>query len=185
MSILFEPFTLRNLTLPNRVVMAPMTRNFSPDGIPGPNVADYYSRRAEANVGLILSEGTVVNRPEAANDANIPHFHGEAALAGWKAAVDGVHAKGGLFAPQIWHTGLVRAQMPDRPRPAEPEGPSGLFKPDEPLGKAMSEEDVADTIEAFAQACADAVAIGCDAIELHGAHGYLCLLYTSPSPRDA
>ena len=173
MSILFEPFTIRNLTLPNRVVMAPMTRNFSPGGVPGQNVADYYAKRAEANVGLIVSEGTVINRPGAANDSGIPHFHGEKALAGWKKVVDDVHAKGGLFAPQIWHTGIVKPQFPDKPRPGEPEGPSGLFKPDEPLGNAMTENDVIDTIEAYAQACEDAVAIGCDAVELHGAHGYL------------
>lgn len=173
MSILFEPFTLRNLTIPNRVAMAPMTRNFSPNGVPGQNVADYYGKRAEANVGLIISEGTVVNRPEAANDGGIPHFHGDAALAGWKNAVDAVHANNGLFAPQIWHTGCFREQLPHYQRPGETEGPSGLFKPDEPYGKAMTEEDVADTVAAFAQACEDAVSIGCDAIEIHGAHGYL------------
>ncbi|WP_299295970.1 NADH:flavin oxidoreductase [uncultured Erythrobacter sp.] len=174
MSVLFEPFKIRNLTLPNRVVMAPMTRNFSPNGVPGQNVADYYAKRAESDVGLIVSEGTTVNRPEASNDAGIPHFHGEASLAGWKNVVDAVHAKGGLFAPQIWHTGGVREQIPKAySRPGEAEGPSGLYMPDQPYGKAMTEEDVADTVEAFAQACEDAVAIGCDAIELHGAHGYL------------
>lgn len=173
MSILFEPFKIRGVALPNRIAMAPMTRNFSPNGVPGQNVADYYGRRAEGEVGLIISEGTVVNRPEAANHPGIPHFHGEAALAGWKNVVDTVHAKGGLFAPQIWHTGAMPEQMPDAPRPGEPEGPSGLLKPDQPYGKAMTQNDVIDTIDAFASAAKSAVEIGCDVIEFHGAHGYL------------
>ena len=79
---LFQPFHSAKLDLANRIVMAPMTRSFSPGGVPGANVADYYARRADAQVGLIVTEGTVVNRPGAANDPNVPHFHGEAALLG-------------------------------------------------------------------------------------------------------
>ena len=172
-SVLFEPFTLKNLTIPNRIVMAPMTRNFATGGVPGQDVADYYRRRAEGQVGLIVTEGTVVNRPEAANEPNIPHFHGNAALAGWQNVVDEVHKVGGKIAPQIWHTGTVRAQFPDRPRKGPSEGPSGLFKANEPEGQAMTEEDVADTIAAFATAAGDAVRMGFDTVELHGAHGYL------------
>ncbi len=173
MSPLFEPFTSRGLTLPNRVAMAPMTRNFAVDGIPGPGIVDYYRRRAEGEVGLILSEGTVIDRPEARNDPGIPFFHGEEALAGWADVLAAVHDAGGRIAPQIWHTGLTRPQFPDRPRPGEPEGPSGLFRPGEPYGKAMSEEDVADTVDAFVRAAADAVRLGFDCVEFHGAHGYL------------
>ena len=83
---LFSPFTLKNLTLQNRVVMAPMTRNFSPGGIPNQAVADYYERRAEGNVGLILTEGTVIERPASKNEANIPNIYGEA-LEGWAKVV--------------------------------------------------------------------------------------------------
>lgn len=173
MSTLFSPFTIRGLTLPNRIVMAPMTRNFSDDGVPTAEMAEYYRKRAEGEVGLILSEGTVIDRPEARNDPGIPYFHGEAALAGWKNVVDTVHDAGGLFAPQIWHTGLVRGQFPDKPRPGTPEGPSGLYMPGEPYGQAMTRNDVIDTIDAYVDACRAAVEIGCDAIELHGAHGYL------------
>ena len=75
---LFQPFALKTLALKNRIVMAPMTRSFSPEGVPGDNVATYYRRRAEADVGLILSEGTVIDRPAARNDPQIPFFHGEA-----------------------------------------------------------------------------------------------------------
>lgn len=173
MSVLFEPFTVRGLTLKNRVVMAPMTRNFSPDGVPGADVAEYYRKRAEGEVGLIVTEGTVVDRPEARNEPNIPFFHGEEALGGWKNVVEQVHAEGGKIAPQIWHTGLVREQIKDRPRPGEPEGPSGLYLPGKPYGKAMTEEDVADAVDAFVRASVDAVRLGFDCIEFHGAHGYL------------
>jgi len=79
---LFKPLTIRGLTISNRIVMAPMTRYFSPDGVPGQNVADYYRRRGESDVGLIITEGTVVNRPGAANNPNIPKFYGEDSLAG-------------------------------------------------------------------------------------------------------
>ena len=173
MSPLLQPFTIRNLTIPNRVVMAPMTRNFAPDGVPGESNAEYYRKRAAGEVGLIVTEGTGIDRPESRNDPGIPKFHGEQPLEGWGGVVEAVHGEGGLIAPQIWHTGGVREQKPDRPRPGEAEGPSGLFKPDEPYGKAMSEEDVEDTVAAYVSAAEDAVKLGFDAIEFHGAHGYL------------
>ena len=171
-SPLFRPFTIRNLTLPNRVVMAPMTRNFSPGGQPGDNVVEYYRKRAEGEVGLILTEGTVIDRSGAANDPGIPHFH-SGALEGWGRVVESVHDAGGLIAPQIWHTGLVKAQRPDQERPGTPEGPSGLYKPGEPYGQAMSDADIADTIDAYVDSAKAAVELGFDAIEFHGAHGYL------------
>ncbi len=82
-SPLFEPYTLRGLTIPNRVVMAPMTRSFSPGGVPGENVAEYYGRRGDADVGLIITEGTTVGRGGASNDPKVPNFHKPDALAGW------------------------------------------------------------------------------------------------------
>ena len=81
---LFTPFSLSGVTLPNRIVMAPMTRNFSPGGVPGPDVAAYYRRRAQGGTGLILTEGTSPDHPQAANMPQIPHMYGEEALAGWK-----------------------------------------------------------------------------------------------------
>jgi 2,4-dienoyl-CoA reductase-like NADH-dependent reductase (Old Yellow Enzyme family) len=107
---LFRPFELKSLSLPNRVVMAPMTRTFAPEGVPGPANAAYYRRRAEGGVGLILSEGTVIDRPASRNEAAIPFFHGERALAGWKGVIDAVHAAGGKMGPQIWHTGSTVGQ---------------------------------------------------------------------------
>ncbi|MET3598121.1 NADH:flavin oxidoreductase [Martelella mangrovi] len=169
---LFRPFKFKKLELKNRIVMAPMTRSFSPEGIPGDNVAAYYRRRAQNDVGLILSEGTVIDRPTSKNDPAIPDFHGEKALAGWKNVIDTVHAAGGRMGPQIWHVANTVAS-PDYPDPDETESPSGFVKPGEKRGRAMSEEDIADTIAAYAKAAADAERLGFDVVELHGAHGYL------------
>ncbi len=170
---LFQPFALKSLTLKNRFVMAPMTRAFSPGGVPTPDVAAYYRRRAEGGVGLILSEGTVIDRPASANDPKIPRFHGDAALAGWKPVIDGVHQAGGAMGPQIWHMGVVESKDPDGFPDGPFEGPSGLVKPGETGGVAMSEGDIRDTIAAYAGAAGDAKRLGFDLVELHGAHGYL------------
>jgi 2,4-dienoyl-CoA reductase-like NADH-dependent reductase (Old Yellow Enzyme family) len=170
---LFEPFAYKNLSLPNRIVMAPMTRGFSPDGVPTDEVTGYYARRAEADVGLILSEGTGVARPASLNGASLPYFYGEKALAGWKNVIDAVHNAGGKMAPQLWHVGAVPSPFGNGPAPEDYESPSGLNAPDKTYGKIMSDEDVADTIAAFAQAAADAKRLGFDAAEIHGAHGYL------------
>lgn len=101
---LFSPFNLKTLNLKNRIVMAPMTRSFSPNGVPTDEVASYYQKRAEGEVGLILSEGTVIDRPSSSNDANVPHFYGDAALKGWKNVIDEVHAAGGQMGRKsgIW-----------------------------------------------------------------------------------
>ncbi|GMG87130.1 NADH:flavin oxidoreductase [Biformimicrobium ophioploci] len=170
---LFTPFKLHNLELPNRIVMAPMTREFSPGGIPGQDVADYYRRRAEGGTGLIITEGTTVNDPVASMSQQIPEFHGEAALAGWKKVVDDVHAAGGKIFPQLWHVGTARDQRkaanPDIPSA----GPSGLVKPGKQIAEPMTTEHIERVIQAFADAAADAQRLGFDGVEIHGAHGYL------------
>lgn len=170
---LFAPFALKSLQLKNRIVMAPMTRSFSPNGVPGADVAAYYRRRAEGQVGLILSEGTVVERPASSNDPNIPHFYGEAALAGWQHVIEEVHAAGGKMGPQLWHMGVMSEHRSGWKPSENFEGPSGLLKPGEATGKTMSENDITDTIAAFGRAAADAQRLGFDCLELHGAHGYL------------
>ncbi|RZK88434.1 MAG: 12-oxophytodienoate reductase, partial [Hymenobacter sp.] len=139
---LFSPFSLKSLQLKNRIVMAPMTRSFSPAGVPGADVAAYYRRRAEGQVGLILTEGTVVERPASSNDPNIPHFYGEQALAGWQQVVSEVHAGGGQIGPQLWHMGVMNEHHSGW-APAQPfEGPSGLVAPGKPKGNAMTENDI-------------------------------------------
>jgi 2,4-dienoyl-CoA reductase-like NADH-dependent reductase (Old Yellow Enzyme family) len=169
---LFSPFTLNGVTLPNRIVMAPMTRNFSPRGVPGPDVAAYYRRRAEGGVGLILTEGTSPNHAQAANMPQIPHLYGADALAGWARVVEGVHAAGGRIFSQIWHVGAVRGQTEPK-LPVSPISPSGLFKPGVKIGEPMTQGEIDAMIDAYAQAAADAQRVGFDGIEIHGAHGYL------------
>jgi 2,4-dienoyl-CoA reductase-like NADH-dependent reductase (Old Yellow Enzyme family) len=170
---LFRPFSLKSLNIRNRIVMAPMTRSFSPDGVPTPEVAAYYRKRAENEVGLILSEGTVIDRPSSSNDKDIPHFYGDQALAGWKNVIDSVHTAGGQMGPQIWHMGVMD-NHPSGWLPNQPfEGPSGLNRPGFNNGNTMTDADIADAIAAYARSAADAKRLGFDCVELHGAHGYL------------
>jgi 2,4-dienoyl-CoA reductase-like NADH-dependent reductase (Old Yellow Enzyme family) len=174
LAALFAPFSLAALRLENRIVMAPMTRNASPGGVPGANVAAYYRRRAEGGVGLILSEGTVVEHPAASGYANVPHFYGEAALAGWRAVIEAVHAAGGKMFPQLWHVGAVRRPGLEPYPEVGGYGPSGLAKQGgRVVCHVMSDSDIADVIAAFARAARDAQRLGFDGVELHGAHGYL------------
>lgn len=170
---LFEPFQTKTLNLRNRIVMAPMTRSFSPNGIPTEDVATYYAKRAAGDVGLILSEGTVIDRPASSNDANVPHFYGSDALAGWHKVIDRVHLAGGSMGPQIWHTGIMENHHSGWLPAAPFEGPSDLARPGFSNGKAMSEKDIEETISAFGKAAADAKRLGFDCVEIHGAHGYL------------
>ena len=171
--ILFQPLTIKSLTLKNRIVMAPMTRSFSPGGVPTAEVAAYYARRAHNEVGLIVTEGTGVARAASLNDRNVPRFHGDAELAAWKTVSDAVHTEGGKIAPQLWHVGAVRSQDPTWSPEGGYDSPSGLSSPGHQFGEAMSDEAVADAVDAFAKAAGAAKALGFDTIELHGAHGYL------------
>jgi 2,4-dienoyl-CoA reductase-like NADH-dependent reductase (Old Yellow Enzyme family) len=174
LNVLFQSYRLNGLNLPNRVVMAPMTRSMSPGGMPTAAVASYYRRRAQNGVGLIITEGTGVDRPAALNEPDMPRFHDEAALAGWKRVVDEVHAAGGHIAPQLVHVGhKISKSVPGWVPSAPYESPSGLSVTGDRVGHPMSEADVADTIEAFARAASDAERLGFDAIEVMGAHGYL------------
>jgi 2,4-dienoyl-CoA reductase-like NADH-dependent reductase (Old Yellow Enzyme family) len=172
--ILSRPISLNGLTVPNRIAMAPMTRMFSPGGVPGDDVRSYYARRAAAGVGLIVTEGTYVGHESAGQSDSVPRFHGEEQLAGWARVAEDVHAAGGTIVPQLWHIGMVRKQG-DPPFPDAPAvGPSGLVTAGaEPTGKAMTQADLDAVIGAFAEAAAAAERIGFDGVEIHGAHGYL------------
>jgi len=170
---LFRPFQIRGLALKNRIVMAPMTRSRSPGGIPNDDNIGYYARRAAADVGLIISEGTMTRRKGASGDENIPLFWGEQALAGWRRVIEAVHAAGGKMAPQIWHQGMARkpgtGHFPDAPS----DGPSGITLQGKQVADEPSEGEVLDMAQAYADAAADAKRLGFDCIELHGAHAYL------------
>ena len=171
--ILFTPFHSENLDLPNRIVMAPMTRSFSPGNVPGDDVAAYYRRRAEGGVGLIVTEGVSTNRVTATGTPNVPNIVTEAAKAGWKSVVEGVHAAGGKIAIQLWHEGPYRnpakTEHPDTPSWSA----SGLKVPGKPLWTPMSADEIETAITEFVDAAAAAKVIGFDAVEFHGAHSYL------------
>lgn len=170
---LFQPFSHKSLKLANRVIMAPMTRRFSPGGIPGPDVAAYYRRRAEGGVGLILTEGVAIDHPSAVYDPAIPFFYGQEALSAWTGILADAHRQGTLLMPQLWHTGgfrrLGNSPYPDVP----PVTPSGLYDPDTVVGAPMTEVQIADIIAAYGRSAAHAHRLGFDGVEIHGAHGYL------------
>ncbi|MBK51077.1 MAG: 12-oxophytodienoate reductase [Gammaproteobacteria bacterium] len=170
--ILFRPFNHPKLQLPNRIAMAPMTRQFSPQGIPDFEVRDYYRRRAEGEVGLIITEGTTVPHRAASSHVKIPKFHDES-LEGWASVVEAVHAAGSKIAPQLWHVGVIRkpgqGPYPDYPTVS----PSGYLRPEKKVVEPLSTAEIDQIIDAFTQSAANAKQLGFDALELHGAHGYL------------
>jgi 2,4-dienoyl-CoA reductase-like NADH-dependent reductase (Old Yellow Enzyme family) len=183
---LLQPLKVRGLTIANRVVMAPMTREMAADRIPGPDIAAYYRRRAEGQVGLIVTEGIGIDDPAAVDMPGVPILHGDAALAGWRHVVDEVHAAGGKIIPQLWHQGAMRdAALSPNPE-VGPRRPSGTIGP---LGKVslepdkverlvaetkpMTDSEIGDVIAAYARSAHNAMAVGFDGIAIHGGHGYL------------
>jgi len=181
-TVLFEPFTLKSLSLGNRIVMAPMGRAHAPDGVPHPDYSGYYRRRVEGGVGLILTEATAIPHPSAAFADNGTHLFGEQALGEWKRIVGAVHRAGGRIVPQLWHAGMQR--LPGtRPAEAGPIGPSGVWYPfpaakgvtaeGKVVGAAMGDAEIQSAIESFAEAVATAQALGFDGAEIHGGHGFL------------
>ncbi|WP_447528824.1 NADH:flavin oxidoreductase [Vreelandella sp. TE19] len=170
---LFEPFDLGSLSLANRIVMAPMTRNQSPGGVPTEEVAAYYKSRAAGGVGLIITEGTYIDHPGANGYPAVPAFHGDQALAGWQRVVEDVHAAGGKIVPQLWHVGRERRPGVEPQTSVPGFGPMSIVENDLEVVEAMTEDDMHDVAASFARAAMDAQRIGFDGIELHGAHGYL------------
>ena len=175
--VVFRPFHSAKLNLPNRLVMAPMTRALSPGGVPGPDVAAYYRRRAAAGVGLLITEGTWIDHPSASNEESVPRFYREDALLGWRRVVEEVHAVGGKIAPQLWHVGLTQkldlenlysAGCSETARLS----PSGYVGVDEKVAEGSSAEDIEAAIVAYGEGARVARELGFDAVELHGAHGY-------------
>lgn len=190
--ILFSPVSLGSLRLNNRIVMAPMTRNRSPGGVPNTDVVSYYRRRAEGGVGLIVTEGVGIAHPAALgggsmNERDVPFLHGQASLAGWREVIDAVHGAGGKIFPQLWHMGPMRedgtGQFPEKlsSRPSGLWGPVGRKStvPTDYVARvlapraAMADEEIADVIAAYAAAARNAVDIGFDGVAIHGGHGYL------------
>ncbi len=185
-SPLFSPTHLGEVALANRVVMAPMTRNRSPGNLPNALNAEYYAQRAGA--GLIITEGTT---PSAAGRGyiDIPGLYSPAQVEAWRAVTAGVHARGGRIAAQLMHTG--RISHPDFLDGGTPVAPSAVQAPGEiftkegpkPHGapRALTEAEVEATIEDFAAAARNAIAAGFDAVEIHGANGYLPNQFLAPN----
>ncbi len=166
---LFRPVSIRSLTVPNRFAMAPMTRQASPEGVPGADVAEYYRRRAAGGVGLIITEGIRLPDPAAGYPASIPTLAGAEVLTGWRRVVDAVHAEGSTIAAQLWHQGVERADD-DGVVPVSPSGIDGLGRR---KGRALELSELPKLADLFARSAATARELGFDAVELHGAHGYL------------
>ena len=171
--MLFEQYKLKNLNLRNRVVMAPMTRNQSPGGVPTSEVVAYYSRRAKAEVGLIITEGIEVSHEASSAYPNVPRLDTKEAREGWKRVVNGIKENGGSVIAQLWHCGGFR-KLGMQPNPEVPgHTASGLVKPGKKVAHEMTLEDIKQTINAYASDAKYCEEIGFDGVEIHGAHGYL------------
>ncbi len=166
---LFQPLTVGSLTVPNRFAMAPMTRQASPGGVPGADVAEYYRRRAAGGVGLIITEGVRLPDPAAGYPYAIPTLAGDDVLTGWSRVTKAVHGEGGTIAAQLWHQGIQR----DDSDGVVPVGPSGVDGLGAPRGRALETDELPHIANLFAQSAVNARDVGFDAVELHGAHGYL------------
>jgi len=178
--MIFEPFALRGLELSNRVVMSPLTRSRAIGNIPNSLVAEYYAQRATA--GLIITEGTSPS-PNGLGYPRIPGLFNAEQVAGWRLVTDAVHAQGGKIVVQLMHTGRV-SHADNLPAGATVMGPSSAVCPGEmqvdgkgPLPhtapRAMTADDIAATVQEYAQAARLAIEAGFDGIELHAANGYL------------
>lgn len=154
--------------------MAPMTRRFAtPEGVPTPEMTQYYRRRAAGEVGLIISEGTAIDSLHAYDTPTVPRFETKEQITAWQEIVEAIHAEESAFAPQLWHCGRL-AEDPIGPSDigAEERPPRSDDKPRVPV-RAMTDADFRQVLTAFADAARHARAIHCDALEIHGAHGYL------------
>ncbi len=173
--ILFRPFQHRKIQLSSRLVMAPISRNFAEDGIPTPDLALYYRRRAENELGLIITEGCAIDDPAAAADPYTPHFFGGAALRSWKRVCRTVHATGCKIIPQLLHAGLARPVEENATSPEqEPIGPSGIHPVSlQQIAPPMSRSRIQEVAASFARAAAHARRLCFDGVEIQGGHGFL------------
>lgn len=184
---LFTPYRLGRLALPNRIVMAPMTRSRALGGLPSELLASYYAQRASA--GLIVSEG-IAPSPSGLGYARIPGLYSREQIVGFRAVTEAVHAAGGRIIAQLMHVGRIQhpLNLPAGARALAPSaiGAAGNMWTDErgvqpmPVPEAMTAEDVRKTREEHAQAARNAVAAGFDGVELHGANGYLLEQFLHP-----
>lgn len=183
---LFAPFSFGGLDLPHRIVMAPLTRSRAgqPGNVPTAMNAEYYAQRSSA--ALIISEATQISA-EGQGYAWTPGIHSQEQIEGWKSVVDAVHAKGGRIALQLWHVGRIShpalqpgGALPVAPSAVKPAGNAFTAGPDgkgafEPFvtPRALETHEIARVVEDYATAARNAKLAGFDAVEIHGANGYL------------
>jgi N-ethylmaleimide reductase len=182
---IFQPFTVGKCNLPNRIVMAPMTRSRStqPGDVPNAMMAEYYAQRASA--GLIISEATQISR-QGQGYSFTPGIYSSAQIAGWRLVTDTVHAAGGRIVLQLWHVGRMShpvfhdGALPVAPSALSPDakvwivdenGVGGMV--DCPVPRALLTEEIPGIVDDFRQAAANAIRAGFDGVEIHGANGYL------------
>ena len=192
MSILFEPLQVGALTLPNRIVMAPLTRlRGTPDHLPTPVMVEYYRQRASA--GMIITEGTPVS-PMGVGYAQVPGIWSREQTELWKPITAAVHEAGGRILAQLWHVGRVSdssflgGKQPVAPSPIPPPGTVTLIRPKKEfeVPRALSIGEIKHVVEEFHQGAKNAQEAGFDGVEIHGANGYLLdqFLHTASNLRD-
>ncbi len=179
MSILFEPLTVGDLRLPNRIVMAPLTRSRAGESrVPNALMAEYYAQRADA--GLIISEATSVT-PMGVGYAGTPGIWSPEQVKGWKLTTRAVHERGGLIFLQLWHVGRISHPMflggepPVAPSAVAANGHVSLVRPEQPYPtpRALEASEIPGIVEAYRRGAENAKAAGFDGVEIHGANGYL------------
>lgn len=184
MTSLFDPITVGDMTLPNRIAMAPLTRNRSPGNFPNDLNVIYYEQRATA--GLLITEGTPITQ-QGQGYAQVPGLYTPEALEGWKRVTSAVHKAGGHIAAQLWHVGRVShtSLQPNGAKPVAPsairaksktyliskDGTGAFVETSEPRSLELSE--IPGIIEDYRRAARDAIDAGFDAVEIHAANGYL------------
>lgn len=177
---LFSPYQLGNLELPNRIVMAPLTRNRAGQGnVPHQLNATYYAQRASA--GLIIAEATQVT-PEGQGYPYTPGIHSPEQIAGWKLVTDTVHQQGGRIYLQLWHVGRIshpdlqpNGALPVAPSAIAPNGEASTYEGHKPFvtPRALETSEIPGIVEKYRQGAANALAAGFDGVEIHAANGYL------------
>ncbi len=179
MPTLFDPLQLGELTLPNRIIMAPLTRcRAGVERIPNALMANHYVQRA--NAGLILSEATVVT-PMGIGYPNTPGIWSSAQVAGWRLVTHAVHEAGGRIFLQLWHVGRVshptylNGALPVAPSAIAPRGNVNLIRPETPyvVPRALERHEIPELVAAYKKGAENAQAAGFDGVEIHGANGYL------------
>lgn len=188
MSNLFSTYKLGNLTLNNRLVMAPMTRTRALNNTPNDLIATYYAQRASA--GLIITEGTSPS-PNGLGYARIPGIFNQAQIDGWKKVTKAVHDKGGKIFVQLMHTGAI-SHVDNLPQGARVLAPSAITLEATEIwvddkgnlaahpAQEMTLEDIRTAIDEHIQAARNAIAAGFDGVEIHGANGYLIKQFLNP-----